>query len=227
MPRLDRIYTKTGDEGMTGLGGGRRVSEGLAAGARVRHGRRAELGDRRGPGAGPDANASRPSSALIQNELFDLGSDLCWPEDDERRARIPTVQPRHVERLERLIDELNERRRAADELPAARRLARCGPAPRGADHLPARRARGDHAGRDEPIGELVLPYLNRLSDALFVMARYENHERGVDRAAVAAGTVPGLAAGPHGGRRRTASAHVQALVTANGCLVHGRAPDAV
>ncbi len=34
--------------------------------------------------------------------------------------------------------------------------------------------------REEPIGELVLPYLNRLSDALFVMARYENHERSVD-----------------------------------------------
>ena len=40
----------------------------------------------------------------------------------------------------------------------------------------ARRSRSSH---EEPIGELVLPYLNRLSDALFVMARYENHERGV------------------------------------------------
>ncbi|MEX1173670.1 MAG: cob(I)yrinic acid a,c-diamide adenosyltransferase, partial [Chloroflexota bacterium] len=117
--------------------------------------------------------------ATIQNELFDLGSDLCWPEDDERRGNIPTVLPRHVKRLERLIDDLNTvvgplsnfllpgGSPGAAQLHVARTV--CRRAEREAITL----------SHEEPIGELVLPYLNRLSDALFVMARFENHERGV------------------------------------------------
>ena len=107
MPRLTKIYTKTGDAGLTGLGGGRRVSKDSA---RVRaYGTVDELNSAIGVALalGLSDRLARELTT-IQNELFDLGSDLCWPSDDERRARIPTVQPHHVEKLERLIDELNE-----------------------------------------------------------------------------------------------------------------------
>lgn len=178
MPKLDRIYTKTGDAGMTGLGGGRRVSKDSL---RVRaYGTVDELGSAIGLALALGLT-DRLATALtsIQNELFDLGSDLCWPEDDERRDRIPTVQPHHVDRLEGLIDELNATvgpltnfllpggSPGAAQLHVARTI--CRRAEREAIAL----------GHEEPIGELVLPYLNRLSDVLFVMARYENHERGV------------------------------------------------
>jgi cob(I)alamin adenosyltransferase len=179
MPRLTRIYTKTGDEGTTGLGGGRRVPKDSA---RVRaYGTVDELNSAIGVALALGLT-ERLTTELgsIQNELFDLGSDLCWPEDDERRERIPTVQPKHIERLERLIDELNEivgpltnfllpgGSPGAAQLHLARTI--CRRAEREAITL----------SHDEPIGELVLPYLNRLSDALFVMARFENHERGAD-----------------------------------------------
>ena len=178
MPRLTRIYTKTGDEGMTGLGGGRRVAKDSP---RVRaYGTVDELNSAIGVALALDLS-ERLAAVLgpIQNELFDLGSDLCWPEDDERRERIPTVQPKHVKRLETLIDELNAvvgpltnfilpgGSPGAAQLHVARTV--CRRAEREAITL----------SHEEPIGELVLPYLNRLSDALFVMARYENHERGV------------------------------------------------
>jgi cob(I)alamin adenosyltransferase len=179
MPRLTRIYTKTGDEGLTGLGGGRRVSKDSP---RVRaYGTVDELKSSIGVALALGLSERLAAElSTIQNELFDLGSDLCWPEDDERRGAIPTVQERHVKRLERLIDDLNEivgpltnfllpgGSPGAAQLHVARTV--CRRAEREAITL----------SHEEPIGELVLPYLNRLSDALFVMARFENHERGVD-----------------------------------------------
>lgn len=179
MPRLTRIYTKTGDQGLTGLGGGRRVPKDFA---RVRaYGTVDELNSTIGVALALGLT-ERLATELqaIQNELFDLGADLCWPSDDDRRERIPTVQPKHVERLEALIDELNEivgpltnfllpgGSPGAAELHVARTI--CRRAERETITL----------SREEAIGELVLPYLNRLSDALFVMARYENHANGVD-----------------------------------------------
>jgi cob(I)alamin adenosyltransferase len=177
MPRLDRIYTKTGDEGLTGLGGGRRVAKDHP---RVRaYGTVDELNSAIGVALALGLT-DRLAGELprIQNELFDLGADLCWPSDDERRARIPTVQPRHVEHLEGLIDELNER-----VGPLTNFLLPGGTPGAAQLHLArtiCRRAERETLtlSHEEPIGELVLPYLNRLSDLLFVMARVENHERG-------------------------------------------------
>jgi len=178
MPQLDRIYTKTGDSGMTGLGGGRRVAKDSP---RVRaYGTVDELNSSLGVALALGLTERLTTElARVQNELFDLGSDLCWPEDDERRGRIPTVQPRHVERLEAAIDELN-----AVVGPLTNFLLPGGSP--GAAQLHVARTVCRRAEREaitlsheEPIGDLVLPYLNRLSDALFVMARYENHERGV------------------------------------------------
>ena len=89
------------------------------------------------------------------------------------------MEARHVEQLEATIDELN-----AVVGPLTNFLLPGGSP--GAAHLHVARTICRRAEReaitlsqDEPIGDLVLPYLNRLSDALFVMARYENHQRGV------------------------------------------------
>lgn len=178
MPKLTKIYTKTGDAGTTGLGGGRRVAKDSA---RVRaYGTVDELNSALGVALAVGlVDRLTTEVRRIQNELFDLGSDLCWPDDDERRGRIPTVQPHHVEALERTIDELNE------VVGPLTNFVLPGGAP-GAAQLHVARTICRRAEREaitlsheETIGELVLPYLNRLSDALFVMARFENHERGV------------------------------------------------
>jgi cob(I)alamin adenosyltransferase len=178
MPRLDRIYTKTGDEGLTGLGGGQRVPKDSARVAA--YGTVDELNSLLGVALAMGL-CDRLTAVLpgIQNELFDLGSDLCWPSDDPRRARIPTVEARHVEALEALIDEFN-----GAVGPLANFLLPGGSLGAAQLHVArtvCRRAERETVSlaRDEPIGQHVLPYLNRLSDALFVMARYENHERGV------------------------------------------------
>jgi cob(I)alamin adenosyltransferase len=178
MPRLDRIYTKTGDEGMTGLGGGQRVAkDSLRVEA---YGTVDELNSHIGVALAIGL-CQRLASALpaIQNQLFDLGADLATPATSQARHPVPTVQQRHIEALEHLIDELNEvvgpltnfllpgGSPGAAQLHVARTV--CRRAERTATTL----------ARDEQIGPTVLPYLNRLSDALFVMARYENHERGV------------------------------------------------
>jgi cob(I)alamin adenosyltransferase len=178
MPRLTRIYTKTGDAGMTGLGGGQRVPKDSR---RVEtYGTVDELNSQIGVALSVGL-CERLAAELpqIQNELFDLGSDLATPASSQARHPVPTVEARHIERLEALIDELNDvvgplanfllpgGSLGAAQLHVARTV--CRRAERQATAL----------ARDEPIGPTVLPYLNRLSDALFVMARYENHQRGM------------------------------------------------
>ena len=178
MPRLTRIYTKTGDAGLTGLGGGQRVPKDSQ---RVQtYGTVDELNSQIGVALAAGL-CERLTAELsqIQNELFDLGSDLATPATSQARHPVPTVEPRHIEKLEALIDELNEvvgplanfllpgGSPGAAQLHVARTV--CRRAERAATTL----------ARDEVIGPTVLPYLNRLSDALFVMARFENHERGV------------------------------------------------
>ncbi len=178
MPRLTKIYTKTGDDGTTGLGGGQRVAKDLP---RVEtYGTVDELNSQIGVAQATGVcERLRTELEAIQNQLFDLGSDLATPASSQARHPVPTIQPRHVEALERLIDELN-----AVVGPLANFLLPGG-APGAAQlHVArtiCRRAerQATALARDETIGPSVLPYLNRLSDALFVMARYENHERNV------------------------------------------------
>jgi cob(I)alamin adenosyltransferase len=178
MPRLTRIYTRKGDDGTTGLGGGQRVAKDALRVAA--YGTVDELNSAIGV-ALAHGLVPRLASALpvVQNELFHLGSDLCFLEEDKATYRIPQIEVRHVEALERLMDEMNEVVGPIENfvLPGGAQ---------GAAHLHVartvcRRAEREAIAlaREEPIGAFVIPYLNRLSDTLFVMARYENHERGV------------------------------------------------
>lgn len=178
MPRLTKIYTRKGDDGTTALGGGQRVSKDAL---RVQvYGTVDELNSQLGV-AQAAGLSTRLATAVsrIQNLLFDLGSDLCFLEEDKGNLPLPQIEANHVDELEALIDELNEAVGPLENfiLPGGSI---------GAAHLHVARTMCRRAEREaaslahkEAIGDHVLAYLNRLSDALFVMARYENHERGV------------------------------------------------
>jgi cob(I)alamin adenosyltransferase len=178
MPRLTRIYTGKGDDGTTGLVGGQRVpkdSPRVAA-----YGSVDELNSHIGLALSLRLDAELVGHLKpIQNELFHLGSDLATREEDKAQFEIPQIERRHVEALERLID------RCSEELGPLENFILPGGSP-GASALHVARAVCRRAERDvialsrvEAIGPFVARYLNRLSDALFVMARCENHVRGV------------------------------------------------
>jgi cob(I)alamin adenosyltransferase len=175
MPRLTKLYTKKGDAGETSLGGGQRVSKDHL---RVQtYGTVDELNSQLGVALAVGLT-DRLAAELtrIQNELFDVGSDLCFVEADKQVYTLPQIEQRHVDQLEALIDELS----AAVEnfiLPGGA----LGAAQLHVARTVCRRAEREVTAlaREEEIGAFVLTYLNRLSDALFVMARYENFVRGV------------------------------------------------
>jgi cob(I)alamin adenosyltransferase len=177
MVRLTRIYTKTGDKGQTSLGDGARVAK---------HALRVQAF-----GTVDEANAAIGVARLhakgkegamlarIQNDLFDLGADLCVPEvakSTRSRLRIAEAQ---VERLEREIDAMNAKLKPLESfvLPGGSALAA---------HLHLARAIVRRAERlmvelaqSEKVGEAALRYINRLSDHLFVMSRAANKGRDV------------------------------------------------
>jgi cob(I)alamin adenosyltransferase len=174
MVYLSRIYTKTGDQGETGLGDGSRV--------RKDHPRVAAYGcvDELNAVLGLlMANhhdfAEAELVRSIQNDLFDVGADLCVPRLDEeapgKRLRINATQ---AERLEKAIDRLNERLQPLKSfvLPGGQPAAAwCHVA-----RTVCRRAERDVVTltRTEPINPQLVIYLNRLSDLLFVLARVLN-----------------------------------------------------
>jgi len=178
MPRLTKLYTRKGDDGTTALGGGQRVPKDSA---RVSaYGTVAELNSAIGvalaQGLAPRLSEILP---IIQNELFHLGSDLAFLEADKVKYQLPQIEERHIDQLEAWIDEFN-----AIVGPLQNFILPGGSL--GAAHLHlartiCRRAERTIAtlAREEPIGAGVAAYLNRLSDLLFVMPRYENKQRGV------------------------------------------------
>ncbi|HVR97524.1 MAG TPA: cob(I)yrinic acid a,c-diamide adenosyltransferase [Thermoanaerobaculia bacterium] len=178
MPRITRVYTRTGDDGTTGLGGGQRVpKDSLRIEA---YGTVDELGSAIGVAIalGLDPRLAE-TLARVQNDLFNLGSDLCILEEDKARMPVPVVEQRHVDALELLMDDLSR------ELSPLANFILPGGTP-GAAQLHVARTVCRRAerlvvalARDEAVGPQVVRYLNRLSDALFVMARYENLKRGV------------------------------------------------
>ncbi len=173
--RIDRVYTKAGDKGETSLIGGERVSK---ADPRLEcYGTIDELNAVIGlvtealeqSAAGPHL---LPILRRVQNELFNLGCELATP-DAERRAKLPRVEPRHIEGLEHDIDAVN------DDLPVLKSFVLPGGGlPSAYLHLArtvCRRAERLVVGlaQAEDIGgDLPVQYLNRLSDALFVWGRW-------------------------------------------------------
>jgi cob(I)alamin adenosyltransferase len=178
MPRLTKLYTRKGDEGETSLGGGQRVPKDSA---RVTaYGTVDELNASLGMALTQNLDLRlEVELKRIQNELFHLGSDLCFLEADKAQHRLPQIEARHIERLEATIDDLN---RIVG--PLQNFILPGGSAGAAALHV-ARTVcrRAERAvvtlARAEAIGAYVLLYLNRLSDLLFVMARFENRQRGV------------------------------------------------
>jgi cob(I)alamin adenosyltransferase len=177
---LNRIYTRTGDDGTTALASGERRPKydlRVAAYGTVDE-TNAAIGLARlhtGDAAVIDAMLGR-----IQNDLFDLGADLCLPEKPGGRERL-RVAPAQVERLEREIDQLN-----ADLAPLTSFVLPGGSA--AAAHLHLARTVCRRAERlivelasqdDEPVSAAVIQYMNRLSDFLFVASRHLNG-RGAD-----------------------------------------------
>jgi cob(I)alamin adenosyltransferase len=178
MPRLTRIYTRTGDDGTTALGAGQRTPK--TAPRIEAYGTVDELNAQIGAvlAAGP-VEALREPLRRMQNDLFHAGADLCIPDQDKPAAPGPRIEPRHVQALEQLIDRLNA------DLPPLENFVLPGGSP-AATHLHVARTVCRRAEREvlrlresEPVSDDLVRYLNRLSDALFVMARFENHARGV------------------------------------------------
>jgi cob(I)alamin adenosyltransferase len=174
--RINRVYTKTGDDGTTALVGGQRVAKdaprieaygsldelnacmGLVRtaceGARVKSGKKL-----------------LPIVKRIQNELFNVGAHLATP-DEARWSKQPPVAERHIEQLERDMDELN------DQLPELRSFILPGGGPvSSALHLARTVCRrcerlAVSVARREKVDPECVKYLNRLSDALFVFGRW-------------------------------------------------------
>ena len=182
---LVKIYTKTGDGGDTALFGGGRVPKdnkrveaygavdelnsfvGLALASVTHADADADTGIRRG-------------LLLIQNDLFALGANLATPEGDDSRPRpqTPEVPVARVEEMEEWIDQ------ATQELPELRQFVLPGGTEAAARLHVCRSVcrRAERAvvalGREERLDPGIVPYLNRLSDLLFVWARLENLRAG-------------------------------------------------
>lgn len=180
MVYLNRIYTKTGDDGQTSLGDGTRLPKThprIVAYGGVDE-LNAVLGVARNSGISEETDAWL---ALIQNDLFDVGADLCVPETPEPPEREPLrVTSGQVEQLERWIDAANDRLQPLTSfiLPGGSAAAA---------HLHhartvCRRVEVNvlHLAEFEPINSQVNIYLNRLSDLLFVLARLCNENGATD-----------------------------------------------
>lgn len=174
-----RIYTRTGDEGETGLLGGRRVRK---SALRVEaYGEVDELNACLGfAGAALTDSDIGPVVTRIQQQLFALGARLADVRDPETPTpEKATLAPTHIVELERAID------RAEAALPPLKTFINPGGGEAGARlHLArtvCRRAerRLVALAAQEPVPPLFLAYLNRLSDLLFVLARLANHRAGV------------------------------------------------
>jgi cob(I)alamin adenosyltransferase len=186
MVTLNRIYTKTGDKGETALGDGSRlpkhalrisaygtVDEANAAIGLVRLHTHGQMDD---------------MLARIQNDLFDLGADLCVPETTKRNEGRLRIVDAQVERLESEIDSMN-----AELAPLTSFILPGGSA--AAAHLHVARTIVRRAERlmtelaeHEAINPAAIKYANRLSDHLFVAARFANDKGKGDVLGVPGGT---------------------------------------
>jgi cob(I)alamin adenosyltransferase len=175
---LNKIYTRTGDDGTTALGTGERVrKDGMRVSA---YGTVDEANAVIGMAVvalGSSEPHVRDMLVRAQNDLFDLGADLCVPDRGEKLAYEPLrVSAAQVDRLEADIDLLNGELSPLKSFilpggsPAAAALHQARTVCRRAERLVVELAAQD----DEPVSAAVIKYLNRLSDFLFVAARYVN-----------------------------------------------------
>jgi cob(I)alamin adenosyltransferase len=178
MVRLTRIYTRGGDKGETSLGDGTRLPKQalrVEAYGTVEEANAAIGLARLHLGAGADGDADA-MLGRIQNELFDLGADLCTPETGRRAAGALRITAAQVERLEREIDTMNAALRPLDSFilpggsPAAAHLHLARTVTRRAERLVCALAAA------EPVNPEAVKYLNRLSDHLFVLGRRVNDD---------------------------------------------------
>ena len=161
--RLSKIYTRTGDDGSTGLGNGKRIrKDSLRVNA---YGTVDELNSSLGMVLACELpHAVRDRLVEIQHELFDLGGELCIP-------GMALIQASDIDRLESTLDTFNE------DLPALKEFILPGGGSAAAHlHLSrtiCRRAERDAVAlsREEAVRPEAIRYLNRLSDLLFVLAR--------------------------------------------------------
>jgi cob(I)alamin adenosyltransferase len=178
MVTLSKIYTKGGDQGRTSLGDGTRVAKHTARVAA--YGTIDEANATIGLVRLHTAGEADAMLARIQNDLFDLGADLCRPGADFEDAKALRVQGSQVERLEREIDGMN-----AELQPLASFVLPGGTA--AAAHLHLARTVTRRAERlvcelaeAEAINPAAIRYLNRLSDHLFVLSRWLNEKGAKD-----------------------------------------------
>ena len=183
MVTLNRIYTRTGDKGLTRLSTGQPVSKASLrveayggvdeTNAFIGVARQHTKGD-----AELDALLER-----IQNDLFDLGADLATPEQNEKPEWEPLrVVDSQVERLEREIDAINERLSPLTSfvLPAGSPAAAALHVARTVCRRAERKVVELMGVEGEIVGDAALKYLNRLSDLLFVAARRANDDGAAD-----------------------------------------------
>ena len=178
MVKLNKIYTRTGDDGTTGLGDGQRRKK---FDARVHaYGEVDETNcviglARLTTNIESDADLQRLDATLAraQNDLFDLGADLCVPPSEEMKGAL-RVTSAQVDAIERAIDDLN------DHLSPLTSFVLPGGCPAAAALHQARAVcrRAERAmvslAAEESVGEPALAYINRLSDYLFVASRFAN-----------------------------------------------------
>ena len=174
MVRLTRIYTRGGDKGETSLGNGARVPKHdlrVAAYGTVDEAN-AVIG--LAPLHTAGAGAAAPKLAPLPNDLFDLGADLCTPEQAEPKYPPLRVLDAQVDRLEREIDSMNEALAPLTSFilpggsPASAHLHLARTVVRRAERLMTELA------LHEPVNPAAIRYANRLSDHLFVLSRRLN-----------------------------------------------------
>jgi cob(I)alamin adenosyltransferase len=168
--RLTKIYTRTGDDGTTGLGDGSRVEKDSLRIAAI--GTVDELNSAIGRVLAQDVpNAVRQCLQDVQHDLFELGAELCLP-------GVTKIEEKQIALLELQLDGFNK------DLPGLKEFILPGGAPAAADaHLArtiCRRAERTVValGRTQKGGDGARRYLNRLSDLLFVLARVLNRAAG-------------------------------------------------
>ena len=176
MVKINKIYTRTGDDGTTGLVGGTRIEKDslrVSAYGEVDElnsflGRARTLAERESVKAISDKLSS------LQSELFDLGSELATAAGVTWKGMLQ-INQRQIDRLEGWIDELSA------DLPELRSFVLPGGTELNSDLHIARTVcrRVERSilalSRSEEVSRLILVYFNRLSDLLFAMARYESH----------------------------------------------------